>query len=436
MPTILISHAHEEKALAEAWKELLEGVTARAITVWFSSDATATGGMTINTPWIDQVKQKLQSIDHVIAIQTPATEGRRWILYECGYADALGKGIIPVTYRLDPGEIPNPVGAFNAFRGEDPDGVRTACTKLMVACQLNLDEFMFDAALQRYLQKVTLHAPRRALKPDDVGRWVQRIEGLVRIGRAHEVPAKRQEAYYSLNPKAPDPFKPSELTMPLHELLSRVLLEQRCYAEALEEAEYALAIVDDDTEMLHRKALALVELDNKADGLRVVHSLMQDNPYFRDNPELASLEGRIYREQWLLDKDPEDLQRAYDAYQRAYHADKTQYYPGINAASLALARNDMETAETTFREVLDHCQRQPPLQTSFWTHFAIGEALLGLGDVAGALGAYRAGVNHTPAPALRDRESALKGVRRMLNYRHLTDQLPAFEALFEQGGIS
>lgn len=429
MPTILISHAHEEKALAEAWKELLEGVTAGAVTVWFSSDATGTGGMTISTPWIDQVKQKLQSVDHVIAIQTPSTEGRRWILYECGYADALGKGIIPVAYKLDPGEIPNPVGAFNAFRGEDPDGVRTACAKLMVACKLTMDEFMFDAALRRYLQKVTLHAPRRALKPDDVGRWVQRIEGLVRTGRAHEVPAKRQEAYHSLKPKAPEPFKPSELTMPLHELLSRVLLEQQCYVEALEEADYALSIVDDDTEMLHRKALALVESGNKVDGLRVVQSLMQDNPYFRDNPELASLEGRIYREQWMLNKDPGDLDRAYDAYQRAYSADRTQYYPGINAASLALARNDLDTAETMFTELLEHCRRQPSSQMSFWTHFSIGEALLGLGDVTGALEAYQAGMNHKPAPAPRDRESALKGVRRILEARKLTGEQPAFEAL-------
>lgn len=234
-----------------------------------------------------------------------------------------------------------------------------------------------------------------------------------------------------MNPKAPEPFKPSELTMPLHELLSRVLLEQQCYAEALEEAEYALSIVDDDTEMLHRKALALVELGNKADGLRVVQSLMQNNPYFRDNPELASLEGRIYREQWLLNKDPQDLERAYDAYHRAYSADKTQYYPGINAASLALARDDKETAEAMFTELLEHCQRQPASQRSFWAHFSIGEALLGLGDVEAALEAYQTGINLNPAPAPRDRESALKGVRRMLDYRNLTDALPAFEALFE-----
>lgn len=429
MPTILISHAHEEKALAEAWKELLEGITARAVTVWFSSDATATGGMTINTPWIDQVKQKLQDVDHVIAIQTPATEGRRWILYECGYADALGKGIIPVTYKLDPGEIPNPVGAFSAFRGEDAEGVQTACAKLVSACGLHLDTFTFEAALNRYLQKVTLHAPRRALKSDDVGRWVQRIEGLVRAGRAHEVPAKRQEAYHSLNPKAPEPFKPSELTMPLHELLSRVLLERKCYAEALEEADYALSIVDDDTEMLHRKALALVELGNRPDGLRVVQSLMQANPYFRDNPELASLEGRIYREEWQLNKRPEDLERAYDAYNRAYSADKTQYYPGINAASLALARGDEPTAEALFTEVLEHCQTQPTSQISFWTHFTIGEALLGLGRVQEALNAYQTGMKHDPAPMPREYESALKGVRRMSEYRDFTDELPAFEAL-------
>lgn len=431
MPSVLISHAHEEKALAEAWKNLLEAATGGTVKVWFSSDAQAGGGMEITTPWIDQVKARLTDVDHVIAIQTPATEGRRWILYECGYADGQGKGVTPIVYKLDPG-LPPPLGAFNAYRGDSEAEVRAACTKLLQSFGLTLYDVTFNALFEPYLQQVELHAPRRMLKPQYVNQWVDRIEELVRSGRSLEVPGKRLEAYHALIGKPPETSTPSDVTMPLHELLSRVLLELKCFDDALVEANLALSVVPEDTEMLHRKAMALVEIGNGADGLRLVQALMNENPFFRDNAELASLEGRIYREQWQVSGNTQDLDRAFGAYLRAYRADTSQHFPGINAASLALARGDLATASTMFTELLDNCRNLLPGQRSFWTDFIMGEALLGLGDISGALGAYEAGLNWIPAPPARARDSALKGVRRMLSYRQLTEHVPAFEQLLDR----
>jgi hypothetical protein len=44
---VLVSHAHDESTLAGAWKDLLEGISAGVIQVWFSSDLAPSGGLSV-----------------------------------------------------------------------------------------------------------------------------------------------------------------------------------------------------------------------------------------------------------------------------------------------------------------------------------------------------------------------------------------------------
>jgi hypothetical protein len=52
---VLVSHAHDESKLAGAWKDLLEGISASVVQVWFSSDWTPSGGLPVGQEWRAQL---------------------------------------------------------------------------------------------------------------------------------------------------------------------------------------------------------------------------------------------------------------------------------------------------------------------------------------------------------------------------------------------
>jgi len=224
----------------------------------------------------------------------------------------------------------------------------------------------------------------------------------------------RQLMYASLE----KPFHPVEPA--IHELLSRILLEQREYKLAIEEVDYALKLINDDVQLLHRKALALVELHNLLEAEDLVKRIISLNEELKLNSEIASLQGRIHRSRWALTHEIPALDAAIDAYRRAYEADRTQYYPGINAAELALTKGDAKLAEQILQEVLTTCkQLQARPVVSYWVDFTLGAVYLGLGNVDGAIAEYTKGLNRVPAPPPRVRESAAKGAYRMATAKKL-----------------
>ncbi len=413
---VLISHATEEKALAEAWRNLINATSSGAVDVWFSSDVSPEGGMPIGKEWREHLYGRLAESDFVIALQTPATIGRPWILWECGVASGVEKihGIIPITFSMGRGELGNPLTSYQVYQGEDAEQVKEVCIRLAREAELTPPEVVYEAALKPYLEAVKLHRPRRAIRAEQMAVWRSRYEEFIRSGRVREVPAKRRAMYASLG----EPFEPIDPA--LHELLSRTLLDNGEYEASIEEIDYALRLVGPDVDLLHRKALALVEVQNLPGAQEIVEEVFAENEDLRKNPELASLEGRIHRERWRSTGDSEHLDRAFEAYLRAYHADRTQYFPGINAGSLALAKGEVERADNVFSEVLETChdlQNRPIV--SYWVDFSAGEAHLGRGDIDEAKSDYLRGISRAPSPPPRDRKSAANGARRMVEAKGL-----------------
>lgn len=417
---VMISHAHDEKTLAEAWKELLEQTTLGVVKVWFSSDTSATGGMTVGSEWRDQLYRQMAESNFIIAIQTPSSAGRPWIMWECGVASGIEKmrGIIPVVFAMGRGDLANPLTTYQIYAGDDAAQVREVCTRLAEAAGLQNNQQWLDIQIPRYLNAIQLHQPRRPIRAEQMLIWRTRFEELVRAGRVGEILDKRQAMYSMFT----TPFKPVEPT--LHELLSRLLLDQGHFAETVEEVDYAQTLIGDDIDLLHRKALALVGMQNLPAAQAIVDKLLADHPQLLTNAELAGLEGRIYRERGNATQEKAFWEKAYQAYLRAYQADRTQYYPGINAGSLALNLGYDEQAVNIFREVLDTCRRlqeRPPV--SFWVDFSAGEAYLGIDDAQGALAQYRQGLSRRPEPPLRARRSALQGAQRMITLKRLPNAL-------------
>ena len=427
---VLISHYHEERALADAWKELLKSTSLGAIEAWYSSDSHAAGGMTIGIEWRDQLHEKLAESNFILAIQTPTSAGRPWVMWECGVASGIDKerGIIPIIYSMKPGELANPISSYQLYQGEDENQVRQVCERLTMAADLHPEPHVYTEPLKKYFNAIKLYRPRKAIHPEQIEIWRDRFEKLIQSGRVNEIFAMRQQMYASLG----KPFNPVDPSV--HELLSKILLDQGYFQAASEEVDYALKLLNEDTVLLHRKALALVELHNLQEAKNVINEIISLNQELHSNPEIASLQGRLYREQWRLTENPQDLDAAIEAYYRAYQADKTQYYPGINAATLSLTKGDTELANQIFQEIVTLCQqRQQGSVVSYWVDFTAGEAYLGQGDVEAAIAEYKKGVSRTPPPPSRDQDSAIKGVRRIVMAKKLSSEIiTQIEAILKQ----
>ncbi len=129
---------------------------------------------------------------------------------------------------------------------------------------------------------------------------------------------------------------------------------------------------------------------------------------FRDHEMLCRL-GRVYKDladaTWDEDHPPPDFQvfianrdPALQLYQEAYQfyaqafAISRDYYPGINAATLARLTGQTEAAERLAGQVLDLCRQQSILdpKVRFWVCATQGEANLLLGKGGEALRFYQA----------------------------------------------
>jgi tetratricopeptide (TPR) repeat protein len=418
---VLVSHASEEQTLAEAWKSLISTISSRAIEVWFSSDVTPEGGMSLGHQWREYLYTKLAECDFVIAIQTPSSAGRPWIIWECGVASGVEqiRGVVPIVFSMGRGDLSNPLNTYQAYQGQNREQVKEVCARLLQELGLDAADELYEFAINAYMEKVELHQPRAAVRSEQMALWLARFEELIRSGRVGEVPAKRQAMYTSFG----DSFEPIDAA--LHEMLSRVLVfENREFEAAITEVDYALQIVGHDIDLLHRKALALAEMQNLSAAQDTVNELLSNHPELQMNAELASLEGRIARERWQLTSDASNLDDAYYAYFRAYQADPTQYFPGINAGSLALSRKDEQKAEEILADVLDRChilQKHTPI--SYWVDFSAAEAHIGLGEVDEAMADYRRGLTRIPPPPARDKSSALKGAGRMVQAKGLDSEV-------------
>lgn len=416
---ILVSHAHDEKGLASAWKELVETLSLGRVEVWFSSDRDPKGGFELGKEWRARLYEKLAESDLFIAIQSPFSGGRSWIMWECAMASGTEriKGIIPVVYGIGRGDLTNPLSSYEVYQGDDIDQVRQVMQKLALEADLTIRDVMYTEPLRVYKEKVELHRPRKPVYQEEMNMWRSRVETLVQTGRSAEVVNLRNMMYASYE----KPFEPIDPSV--HDLLNYILLEQERFELSIEEANYGLTLSPEDVALLHRRVLAKLHTHDLAGARTDLDKIFAQNAALKENAEIAGLEGRYYRQLHKMTGDVNDLARAGRAYKAAYDADQTQYYPGVNAASLYLELGQKDEARELFSNVIQTCEelRKRP-EVSFWVDFTLGEAHLGIGNQEAAISAYRDGLRRYPFPSLRARSSAADGAERTAKASGLPDE--------------
>ena len=414
---IFISHYAAEKELATAWKKLLEEISRGMIRVWYSSDQNPEGGVPIGD-WRNHLYERLKQCDIVLALQTRVSAGRPWIMWECGVASGVERvrHIIPILYSIKRGRLENPIGDYQSFEGDNEEQVRELCNRLLVeeAGLRTPTRGDLTPRIKSYMSAIKLYGPQQqqaSPEEDNITYWREHLVRFVNEGRADELSGQRQAMYVSL-PKKP-------LSLPIHELLSLYLHQQKKFAEALEEVDFGLKLSPKNIVLLHRKALILLGAERYTEAQKPIEEIITLDPKLGVNPEIAGLQGRLHRELWTRTKKIGELDAAIDAYLRAYTAEPTAYYPGSNAAELLIIKGRVVEGEEIFQRVLTTCQQlQAQSSGAFWIDFTAGEAFFALGDIDNAVAEYRNGRQRTSAPGKRERESAFGSIERLADALH------------------
>ncbi len=183
-------------------------------------------------------------------------------------------------------------------------------------------------------------------------------------------------------------------------------------------------------------ALALAQTGALSASKELLTRLTQDAP---KNEETLSLLGRVHKELWRRAVDPaegaEAVRQACAFYREAF-ALFDNYYPGINLAFTLGAAGEMAEAEAVARKVAQICRKEIDRaegRPDGWLLATLGEALIHLGDNAGAAEHYR------KAAAMfegrwRDLASMRRQARETLRFRQeraraTPESLTAFESI-------
>ena len=115
--TLMISHAGEDKAIAEAWKTLLGALYGDTSGIWFSNDpGGAFNGLQTFGNKIESVIRKAKIL---LTIQTPYSVHKPWVLWEAGLAKGMKKNTFIAIYGLKAGQLGNPLDAMDQDDGMD-----------------------------------------------------------------------------------------------------------------------------------------------------------------------------------------------------------------------------------------------------------------------------------------------------------------------------
>lgn len=128
---LFVSHSHEERQLADARKVLLTALVPD-LHVWYSSDVSPEGGIGTG-PWRDRIREELSNSDVVLAILTPESQNRLWIIWECALATGLSrdKVIVPVVYFMPPEQLHDTLREHVIYKGDDSPSILALCGRLV-----------------------------------------------------------------------------------------------------------------------------------------------------------------------------------------------------------------------------------------------------------------------------------------------------------------
>ncbi|CAN5529538.1 hypothetical protein BH10BAC2_BH10BAC2_08780 [soil metagenome] len=128
-PFIFISHDSRDAKIAEAFSELLIGVSAGILKSFRSSDRKGIQGIEFGAEWFTAIMDNLEKSSDVVCLLTESSLNRPWILYEAGIARGkLQKNVLGIGLGIPLSEINK--GPFAQFQNSEDD--EDSLTKLIL----------------------------------------------------------------------------------------------------------------------------------------------------------------------------------------------------------------------------------------------------------------------------------------------------------------
>lgn len=120
-PLVFISHDSRDAELAEAFELLLADSSGGTLRAFRSTDKRGTSGIEFGADWYATIMQKLGEATDVVALLTPNSVERPWILYEVGVARGkLSAPAFGVAFGIGLARIAGPFAQFqNSSSDED-----------------------------------------------------------------------------------------------------------------------------------------------------------------------------------------------------------------------------------------------------------------------------------------------------------------------------
>src|SRR5271165_901937 len=140
-----------------------------------------------------------------------------------------------------------------------------------------------------------------------------------------------------------------------------------------------LLIWKDDVKLRQMQALALARMGSQEQAHSILDKLQTEG---HTDEETLGLFGSVYKDLWLKSGNANDLDRAYEAYVKAFRGTPTSYWLGINAATLAFMNRNTGAAmdlATQVRKVCEQKSGHEPTEDPYWITATLGEAFLLLG---------------------------------------------------------
>jgi hypothetical protein len=168
---VFVSHVHEDRNLAEAFTLLIRDITAGSVAAYSSSDNTGDSGIKYGSEWFSWIKEKVEVSDHIVALLTPHSVGRPWILFEAGLGKAKPQSSV-FGLALGIGVAEASVGPFGVFQNSasDRNSLIKLCKQLISSVRVNPRDEVIGMMVDGFLSKVEAHfsaLEELPAKPDD-----------------------------------------------------------------------------------------------------------------------------------------------------------------------------------------------------------------------------------------------------------------------------
>jgi hypothetical protein len=147
---VFLSHDHRDAALAKAVAPAIQRATLGQLDVWFTSDEGPAGGIQPGALWLDELRIQLEASGLLIALVTPQSAARPWLLFEVGFGVAQADcEVVPLVIGLaDLSDLPFPLAMYQAFSFSDLDAIRRFLQKLLARFDIRFDEEMVEPVVQ------------------------------------------------------------------------------------------------------------------------------------------------------------------------------------------------------------------------------------------------------------------------------------------------